>query len=213
MGEFLHEEGIEEIEKRDRKNYLNTLDIDSGEIKTIVLDSKESQEILAGKRPEIFSVADLESLSEIEKNSFGEELQEEPEDLLEEIQSGGNILFFIREKGELAGYLFAKPADKAYENFVEVGLPSDDFDASKNNLYVEAIAGKLGVFARRIYHYLENQAAEIGYSKISLHAINPNLAELLKKEGFVSKKEIQNWLGHRAEYLEKEINQKELKKI
>jgi len=64
--------------------------------------------------------------------------------LLEEIQSGGNIFFLIREEGKLVGYLFAKPANKAYENFEELGLPRDDFDASENNLYVESIAGKLG---------------------------------------------------------------------
>jgi len=64
--------------------------------------------------------------------------------LLEEIQSGGNIFFLIREEGKLVGYLFAKPANKAYENFEELRLPRDDFDASENNLYVESIAGKLG---------------------------------------------------------------------
>jgi len=42
-----------------------------------------------------------------------------------------------------------------------------------------------------------------------MHAINPGLVEVLRKMDFVSKKEIQNWLGHRAEYLEKEIGEKE----
>jgi len=188
-----------------KPNYLNILNIGSGQWETKVLSKEEAGEILKGQRPEIFSQEDLANLAEIEKNAFSEELQEEPEDLAEEMAGGGNIFFLLRQQGQLVGYLYAKPAPKAKENFEEIGLPTDGFDAGENNLYIESIAGKMGIWGRRIYTILEKQAEKIGYKKISLHAINPRLVGPLTKIGFQIKRVHEDWLGHRAQYLEKEI--------
>jgi len=201
--------------KESARCFLNTVDINSGEVSTLTLTPDEIAETVSGQKPEIFSENDLKQLTEIEKQAFAssipEEWLEDEEDLYEEFQKLEGPQFLIRENGRIIGFLHTKPAKDAYQNFQEVGLldQDPDFQPDPQALYIEAIAGKFSQSGFKINRILEEQARSLGFKRLLLHGINSKLNTLLiKRFGFKPQRQIKKWLGSKATVLEKEILQR-----
>jgi hypothetical protein len=132
-------------------------------------------------------------LDSIERSKFEDGERQSSSDIIATMSYPRSVSMIFTEQGKLKGYLSARSADGVTANNLE-------FDHSKRNLYVESVAGSVDPF--KTLAFLKEQAKKTGYTKISMHGINPRLNKILKRFGFETKEIIPNWLGKTAEYME-----------
>ena len=200
-----------ETEKEKTVSFLNVVDLDSGEIQTYPLNQEDLEAIAEGKREELLSAKDIEQILRIDEAVFGSTLDREwlygPEDIRKIIRQARGPQFLFKRNNELVGYLLTRPATEAYQEFAELGLLENDpdFSADPKLLYIDDFAGQVGVMFIKVFKMLEEQARSLGYTKIGAHGINEKLWKLLAKRGYKIKREIADWMGAEARYLEKDL--------
>ncbi len=74
------------------------------------------------------------------------------------------------------------------------------YDSSERSLYLESIAGHVDLY--KTIQLLKDKSKEAGYTKLTLHGLNPWLNKLLNHAGFETIEVVDNYLGKRAEYME-----------
>ncbi len=197
LAEIMNIEDKDKIKEKEEIKTGRLIIFNDNEISTdIKLDKNTINEIKAGQRNDLFSEEDTNSIERIEQESFGP-MAEDIETILQYLKNDRGIQMLFKSKNVLQGYLCSLPAN-------EFPAHNDAYDNSKDNLYIESIAGKVPL---SVFNVLKEKAKASSYTKISMHGINERLNNVLKKRaGFKTKETISNWIDDKsAEYMEYEL--------
>jgi ribosomal protein S18 acetylase RimI-like enzyme len=154
----------------------------------------------------------LKSILDLEKKCFPEDWQYEDagEYYGKMLKSERNINIFLRKKGEIVGYVLAKPFEEAVKELKEL---DPELENASGKYYIETIqilpeARGFGGAKKLIFAVCE-EANKKGVIKFSIHARTTNrFSDKIKKmfEGKITEvRKIENWKpanGEPYEYLE-----------
>lgn len=173
----------------------------------------EKREVLMQTTEVVYSYAPqyLSAILEIDKKSFEKQYDDADKYYREALENPENINVFLKEGGELVGYLLAIPHKQAYED-----LKKDDPKMPKDSsrFYVETIEvlpnHRIGKGAFKMILAMIDEAGKRGTNKFSMHIrVENGLSRLVQKyfgRMITEVRKIENWPyysnGESTEYVE-----------